>query len=482
MTQSAAPSASGRRVPWFQIFSYVAPSLPLAAVGMPLVVHLPQFYASHEVGIPLAMTGFVFMVLRMIDVFFDPLAGFVSDRWRTRWGRRKPMMALGTPLLAIGLWFVFVPGGPVSPWYLGFWLFVMYLGWSSTVIPHLSWGAELSTEYHERSRIYGWSQASTVIGMVGVLVLPAILENAGTFSMAAQVMAMAVFSIVFLLPTVVLNLWFVPEPEVKLNTHAGILPTIRFLMNNGSFWRVIGADLLVSTSAGATGAMFFFFSRLALDLPKISGTLLLAYFVTGCVCIPLWIRLAHRVGKHRALMVSFVYSCLTMPILLFVPAGSFAWALAAFLVIGINYSAPTFLLRSMMADIADADTAETNAERAGVMYSFLALTAKLGFAIAVGVTFSALSAVGFDPKIVNTPEAIDHMRMVYVIIPVVVHLLGLAVLYGYKLDETKQRRLREEIEQRRSAPHPASPGIYAADPVTGTVPPGLTLSPEGERL
>ncbi len=86
MTQSAAPPASGRRVPWFQIFSYVAPSLPLAAVGMPLVVHLPQFYASHEVGIPLAMTGFVFMMLRMIDVFFDPAAGFISDRWRTRWG------------------------------------------------------------------------------------------------------------------------------------------------------------------------------------------------------------------------------------------------------------------------------------------------------------------------------------------------------------------------------------------------------------
>ena len=54
----------------------------------------------------------------------------------------------------------------------------MYVGWSMVTIPHLSWGAELSTDYHERSRIYGWAQAASIIGMVGVLVLPAMLEYA----------------------------------------------------------------------------------------------------------------------------------------------------------------------------------------------------------------------------------------------------------------------------------------------------------------
>lgn len=460
---SAPQTAS--RIGWLPLFSYVFPSLPLAAVGMPLVVHLPQFYASNEVGIPLAVTGLVFMILRMIDVFFDPAAGFISDRWRTRWGRRKPMMALGTPLLAIGLWFVFVPGGHVSPFYLGFWLLVMYLGWSMTVIPHLSWGSELSTNYHERSRVYGWSQASTVIGMIGVLILPAVLERTEGAAMSVQVMAMAIFSIIFLLPSVAMNLWFVPEPEVKLNTSAGIMPTIRFLAKNGSFWRVIGVDLVVSTAAGATGAMFFFFGRLALHLPTSSGTLLLAYFVTGCICIPFWIRLARRIGKHRALMISFAYSFITTPVLLFIPAGSFGWALGAFLLTGINYSAPTFLLRSMMADVADADTAETNAERAGVMYSFLALTAKLGFAVAVGVTFTTLAMIGFDPKVVNTPQAIEGLRVVFVAIPVALNFVAMVVLYGYKLDEHSQMKLREEIEQRRAAP-----GVYAADAPPKAVP------------
>src|SRR5438477_9518970 len=167
------------RVGFFRLLAYVLPALPLAAVGMPLVVHLPQFYASREVGLSLAITGTIFAFCRIADVFIDPVMGYFSDQWRTRIGRRRPMMAIGAPLLALGIWMVFVPGGPVGTAHLVFWLMLMYLGWSMTVIPHLSWGSELSPDYHERSQIYGWSQASTVAGLPLELIVPAILEGAG---------------------------------------------------------------------------------------------------------------------------------------------------------------------------------------------------------------------------------------------------------------------------------------------------------------
>ena len=472
-----ATTANARQVTPFQMFAYVLPGLPLAALGLPIVVHLPQFYASHEIGLSLAVTGLVFSLCRIADVFVDPVMGYVSDRWRTRWGRRRPLFVLGTPLLVAGIWMTFVPGGPVGALYLSFWLFLMYVGWSMTTIPHLSWGAELSTDYHERSRIYGWAQAAVIIGMVGVLVLPAILESAGGFSLADQILAMALFAILLLVPSVALCAAVLPEPDVKLKTHAPLLQTFKFLFRDGALRRVIVVDLIASTSAGGVGAMFFFFARFALGLPQLAGTLLLVYFVSGFVFIPFWIWLAGRIGKHRALMASFAYTVVSWPFLFAVPHGDFWAALTFFAMIGSSYGAPTFLLRSMMADVADVDAAEHNVERAGIMYSLLALTNKFGLGWAVGITFMILAWLGFDPKIQNTVAAIENMRVLFISLPIVLSLLNLGVLFGYSLDEARQRDVRAKVEHRRATHHSADdmlpPGI-----MTG----GAALASDSEAI
>jgi Na+/melibiose symporter-like transporter len=419
---------------------------------MPLVVHLPNFYASKEMGLSLVVTGAVFTILRTLDVVIDPVAGYVSDRLKTRFGRRRPMLALGAPLLAIGIWMVFVPGGPVSAVHLGVSLFVMYLGWSMCVIPHLSWGSELSTDYHERTRIYGWSQASTVAGMMGVLVLPALLEHMGVSHHSTQIMAMAIFSVVTLVLGVGLCISKVPEPEVKLSAHAPLLPTLRFLFKNRAMVQVMGIDFTESLNQGARGAMFFYFARIALDLPKEANTLLLVYFITGVICTPFWMALSRRIGKHRALIAAYIYGFCMAPLLFVIPAGN-TWAAAVVLALsGANYGAPAFLVRSMMADVADADTAENHAERAGLMYSFLSLTAKFGVGLSVFITFFALSLIGFDPKAAQVPENLSvHLREVYVALPVLLGIVSLFLTLGFPIDEAKQRAYRAEIERRRAA-------------------------------
>src|ERR1700722_17624755 len=208
------------RLSAFHLLAYVLPAVPLAALGMPIVVHLPQFYASREMGLTLATTGAIFFAMRLLDLLIDPAMGYWSDRLNTRFGRRRPFVLIGAPVLAIGIWMTFVPGGPVSVAHLCFWLFVMYLGWSMTLIPHLSWGAELSPDYHERSRVYGWAPGGPLFGVAGGLLVPAIIEHNPHATMAAQVMAMALFAIVLLVPTILLCVSVLPEPAIKLRTHA----------------------------------------------------------------------------------------------------------------------------------------------------------------------------------------------------------------------------------------------------------------------
>ncbi|MBI1329655.1 MAG: MFS transporter [Alphaproteobacteria bacterium] len=486
----ARARADAHRLSWVTILAYVAPSLSLAAVGMPLVVHLPQFYASKEIGLTMAATGAAFGFMRLLDVFIDPIAGYVSDQLRTKWGRRRPMMALGTPLLALGLWMVFVPGGPVSVYHLSFWLFVMYLGWSMTVIPHLSWGSELSGEYHERSRVYGFSQASTVAGMVGVLFLPAILEWTGVHDHGVQIMAMAAFAVVTLIPTAYWCVFGVPEPEVKLKTRAGFFPTLKFVLSNGAMRRVILVDLVESMNQGLRGLLFFYFTGAALAVPHASNTLLLIYFLTGVLCIPIWIALSRRIGKHRALMAAYAYSLCVAPILLFIPAGDTVAVGIALALSGATYGAPAFLIRSMMADVADADSATNNTERAGLMYSFLALTSKLGIALpALGLPL--LAVIGFDPKAAAIDASTaENLRIFYIALPVLFALTCFVLVRGYPIGEREHRELREEIERRRRESKAgehlessilAASGVYAEATTTVPTPSDDPLDPPGDE-
>jgi Na+/melibiose symporter-like transporter len=251
----------------------------------------------------------------------------------------------------------------------------------------------------------------------------------------------------------------VPEPEVKLSTHAPLWPTLKFLLKSRAMLQVMGIDLTESLNQGARGAMFFYFAGIGLGVPKSANTILFVYFVTGVLCIPLWMALSRRIGKNRALIASFVFGIVTAPLFFLIPSGNVGIATLVLALTGVNYGAPAFLVRSMMADVADADTAANNAERAGLMYSFLSLTAKFGVGLSVLVTFVALSLIGFDPKTTHhAPELGLHLRMIYVALPFIFGTISLLLTLGYPIDEKQQRALRDEIERRRAA-HQAADDI-----------------------
>ncbi|MDA1343799.1 MAG: MFS transporter, partial [Proteobacteria bacterium] len=96
---------------------YGLPHLTHSMVLLPLVLFIPSFYAD-DLGLPLASVGLAIGASRLLDVFVDPFMGILSDRWLTRWGRRKPWLVVGTPLLILASWMVFVPWQSASVVYL----------------------------------------------------------------------------------------------------------------------------------------------------------------------------------------------------------------------------------------------------------------------------------------------------------------------------------------------------------------------------
>ena len=107
------------------IVNYSAMYMPVSMVLLPLGVYVLPYYV--ELGISLYTMSAIIFAARLSDAFTDPLIGVLSDKTKSRWGRRKPWIVAGAPLLMLSLYMLFVPPENPSAWYFGFWIVLLYL-------------------------------------------------------------------------------------------------------------------------------------------------------------------------------------------------------------------------------------------------------------------------------------------------------------------------------------------------------------------
>lgn len=436
-----------RRSNW-TLAALAAPCLPLAGLGLPLVVYLPEYYAN-ELGLSLGAVGMAFMLVRLLDMAFDPYIGGVMDGTRSRFGRFKLWFAISAPMLMLASYMLFMAKPGVSTGYLWLWLLVVYAGVSIAGLSQLAWAAVLSPQYDQRSRIYAWWQAGNVVGMILVLTLPALLPLLGVTGHRAGVQAMGWFIVILMPITVALALWRVPEPPVVSEVKRSGFREYLALFKRPTVVRILVADLLIGTGPAITGALFFFFfGRVKGFTHAEASLLLLIYFIGGLVGAPLWTWLSYKISKHRALAVSgIVYAALTLCSLL-IPQGAMIPAATLMFMIGVPYAAGAFLLRAMMADIGDEERLASGVDRTGLLYAILSGTVKVGSAAAVGVSFPLLQAMGFDPKGTGVDTGLQGLAILFAAAPAAMSIAASVIVWGFPLTSERHAEIRAALAAR----------------------------------
>ncbi len=438
-----------------RLLAYAAPAAPIAALGLPITVYLPPFYES--LGLGLGAVGAIFMLSRFWDVFTDPVLGIVSDRYPSRWGRRRHWIVLSVPILLVSVYMVFLPSGQVSGLYLGCWMFVLYMGYTLASLSHMSWGTELSDDYHQRSTIHGTREIALIFGMFSVLTLPAIIEVVpGLFGfeegkaipLATKVGSMGIYIMILLPITVAIAMAFVGERKAPEPPSINWRDTLTALWQDKMLQRILTMDLLVGGALGLTGALYLYFYDSYMQVAEYSSILLLSYFIAGCLSVPLWIKLSYMIGKHRTLAFAQIYGGLSLPIVFFVPKGDFMWAFLSTASYGLAYGAGPFLMRAMMSDLTDKDNLENGTQRTGLYFSLLTLTNKIGAAIAVGGGYIALEWMDYIPRGDNLPEVVEQLTLLYVGLPTIVMLSVAALMWNYPLGMKEHQELRRKIDER----------------------------------
>jgi len=173
-------AAASGHVPVSKKLAYAAPAFALAVVGIPVYVYLAKFYTD-VVGIDITALGYLLASVRIFDAVTDPAMGYLSDRTGSRFGRRRPYIAVGALFVALSIYLLFHPpeGSPLfeTIWF-GVCIYSLFLFWTVVTVPYESLGPETTYEHHERNALFGLRDGLLIAGTLAAAASPAAVQAA----------------------------------------------------------------------------------------------------------------------------------------------------------------------------------------------------------------------------------------------------------------------------------------------------------------
>ncbi len=430
------------------LFYYALTDLPLMMSIFPALVFIPKFYAS-DLGVPLVVTANIILAVRLFDLANDPLMGYISDRTHSRWGRRRPWILAAAPVMMAGIYMLYLPPSDAGGLHMLTWMAVVSLGTTMMLIPYYSWAAELSPDYHERSRITG---ARSMMGVVGNLVAqlaPLLAFLLFALKGTAAVLQVVGIALLVVMPIcVVLTVTQVPENRDPIRSVLPIGQGFRLMLGNGPFKRLALAFLVSNTGIAITTPLYLFFITFVLGAEDLAIFMLTFFYLSNLAAVPFWVWLSTRIGKHRAYMGSFALIALAHPFYLLLGAGDFWWMTPITVVTGFAAGGFAALPNSMKADVIDFDTLQSGENRAASYFSVWSFVQKLAGSLGVWVALTGLALFDFNPApdALNGPDALFGVSFLFALLPSLFYLASGAIIWRYPITEERQKEMRAAIE------------------------------------
>ena len=442
-------STGHQAVPRRQLAAYSIAELPMSMVATPVALFLPAFY-TQDLGLGMATVGLVLMLSKFWDVATDPIIGYLSDRTRTRIGRRKPWVLVSLPLVMIAIYKLFFPPEDVDVVFLLVWIMVLWFGWTLFNIPYYAWGAELSSDYTERTRITGWRTMAGLVGTLTAIGIPAISQQLFGWGGRNVETMLIIGAIALCLMPICIGIagWIVPEKSDFVPAKRKIWAGLKIMWANAPFRRLLIAFLVSALAMSLTVPLFVLFITHIIGDPTAAPKFVLFHYGANLLGVPFWIWLAQRTDKHVTWLISIMIIGFMFPQFMWLQEGDVTLALILMVVIGFAVGNIGVVPASMKADVIDLDSLESGEDRAGLFFAAWSTVTKLVSALGVGISMPILAWFGFDPTIKNAPEQIFAFQAYFSFAPVVFYFAAAFLIIGYPITRATHKQIREQLAKR----------------------------------
>jgi GPH family glycoside/pentoside/hexuronide:cation symporter len=410
------------------------------------------------VGMPPGLVAIIFIIGRSWDFVNDPIIGHLSDRTRTRWGRRRPFLLFGA--IPFGLSFVLLWLGPdlnqtglIIYYSLAY---IVYEFMATTVyMPYFALTPELTDDYDERTKITSFRMMFNIIGSLTAYILPLLIIG-GDWTKATKqgVLVMAlVAAAIAAIPLFGVFFGTKERKEFQRESLPKFLPSLKAAFKNRPF--VFGAMMYLFTwmTIVVVESNLQFFIIHILDRQTQSMIIMVSIFVTAIFALPLWNWVSKHWNKRYAYIGGVAFWAVVMMVLIFMtPQTPFWLILILCIMAGIGVSAAQVLPWAIIPDAIEWEEFHTGERNEGMFYSLITLLGKVGMAIAQPVSLFILQIMRFQEGqgVVQPQSALLGVRLVMGPLPALLLLSGILMAVFYPLSRKQHQEIVEALRIRRA--------------------------------
>ena len=430
-------------------FFYGIGDLGNAVVNSAVQFFLMKFYTDGALVAP-ALAGNALLIGKFWDAINDPLFGWLTDRTKSRFGKRRVFMIFGAIPLAISialLWYV----PPASRIWTFVWIaftFILFdTLWTLTNVPYYALTSELTDDYDERSSLTTYRMVMAVPAyLVGAALTPAIV---GLF--ALQRTGYAFIGIIYgLLAGAALLISAAGFRErtniVTAEPEPSPLKSLSVALKNRPFIWLSGTYFIVNISFAFIKILMAYYVEYQLlmqaEIPLVMGLMLICVTIS----LPFWQWLSRKMDKGPAYALGMAIGALAVLLTFFLPHVPTALIYLVAALAGFGFAANWIFPWAMVADVGDYDRAETGQQRSGMYYGVWGLATKISEALALAAVGWVLTGFGYVPNVEQTPQALLGIRLFFGLIPAICIFAALPLLIKYPINRRSHAEVRRKLE------------------------------------
>jgi len=446
------------------------------AITANIGVFFALFFFTNVAGLSAGLAGSVLMLGKIWDAINDPMVGLLSDRTKSRWGRRLPWMLYGA--IPFGIFFFlqwvvphFSADKSVNNWGL-FWYYVI-IGiffnsfYTAVNLPYTALTPELTQDYDERTSLNSFRFTFSIGGSIVSLILAQIIFAQLNIAPEQEYLVLAGICTVLSVLPLYWCVWGIRDRvlagearriETEEPEHIPLPEQLRIAFSNRPFLFVVGIYLCSWLGVQVTAAIIPYFVVNWMGLPEaefpkvaiaVQGTALIMLFV--------WSALSERVGKKAVYYMGMIVWIIAQAGLFFLKPDQVGLMYFLAVLAGFGVSTAYLVPWSMMPDVIELDELNTGQRREGIFYGFMVLLQKVGLAVGLFLVGQALEIAGFIATVPGQPaptqpaSALLAIRIAIGPLPTIALIFGLILAYFYPITREVHAEILLKLKERHSA-------------------------------
>jgi GPH family glycoside/pentoside/hexuronide:cation symporter len=409
-------------------------------------------FLTDTVGIAAGLAGIVIMIGKIWDAVTDPIVGYISDRTKGKWGRRRPYIFFGSFPLFITMIIMFTNPNLSSQSQLFLWGVVAFCllntAYTLVNIPYSSLTPELTQDFHERTSLngyrFGFAVIGTLLGAGAALPLVSAFPNENT---GFTVMG-TLFGFVMMI-TALATFFAVKEPDIEREPlESGFFKTYLKVFKNKPYVLILLTYALhVTALTVVSGIAIYYFKYIHNNEPMTTNAMLIL-LVTAMIFIPISVVVSKKIGKKIAYGLGMlIFSIAIMILFLFGHTRDVNFSLALMFFAGTGMGFTYALPYAMVPDAIEYDYLLSGQRTEGAFYGIWTFGLKIGQAVALGISGAVLSLSGYVPEVAQTAKSMFGIRLLLGPVPAVIFMLSLIMLYFYPINEQRYNEILGDIKK-----------------------------------